>query len=131
MPTHRVAFSSPSGTAGSEEARRFSDWWEEYRASIGGVDLNADSSMPFAKSSEWLFCENATIGRVGGSMMWAERRPRHIARDGDDRIVFGLNRGAREGHLWLGSRFQTVAPGAGFVSDMTIPMRELYPAAYE
>jgi AraC-like DNA-binding protein len=132
MLTHRVSFSAPTGAAGPDEERRFARWWDEYRATISGIDLYAEPGTPFAARREWLLCRNATIGRVAGSMMWAERGPQHFARDGDDRIVIGVNRGTHDGHLWLGSQAVTVAPGTAFVVDLAgTTVRELYPASYE
>jgi AraC-like DNA-binding protein len=96
MPAQKLAFSSPGAAAGPAEAKRLARWWDEYRATLGGVEVAIDHDMPFATSVEYVGLGATGLGRSVGSINRFERRNDHHAQDGDDRFYLVVNCGVSE-----------------------------------
>lgn len=130
MQVQKLVFSSRRAADGTVEGRRYSRWFDEYRATIGGREVILDHGIPFAARVEYRALGAVGLGRSVGTTLRLERRPEHVARDGDDRFMLVLNRSAAASEGSNDSRSMTVAPGAATLLDFARPSVHAYPAGY-
>lgn len=119
MAAARLQFSSPGAAAGPAEARRLLRWWQEYRESLGGLDVAADQSMPFATRVDYLQLGAVGLGRSAGSITEFERRASHAARDGIDMFNLVVNRGPAVTHKRTPRHALPLSPGSGVLFDFS------------
>jgi AraC-like DNA-binding protein len=119
MKVQRLKFSSPGSAAGATEAMRLGRWWDEFRASLGGVELTANLDVPFAATVEYLPLGAFGLNRAAGSVTRAYRGAKHAARDGDDRFQLLINRGDLPAYGASRSWQVVMGPGSALLFDYT------------
>ncbi len=127
MPAQRLAFSSPSPAGGPAEAKRFSQWWEEFRSTVGGREIAADWERPFFASVEYLPLGSVGLGRGRGSINRIERRREHVAADSVDSFVLVINRSHGGSFARAGSRAAAIPSGGAMLFDFAEPSANVYP----
>jgi AraC-like DNA-binding protein len=119
MKIDRLVFSSPGPSAGATEAVRLARWWDEFHASLGGLELTVDPNLPLATSIEYLPLGAFGLGSARGPVNRVYRGEKHAARDGDDRFQLVINRN-RTPFGALARSWQDVIPtGSALLRDLT------------
>ena len=75
------------------EAARLQRWWDEYRVTLGGLEVTADPEMPFVTRVDYVQLGAVGLGRSSGSINRFYRGPHGPGRDADDRFQLVINRG--------------------------------------
>jgi AraC-like DNA-binding protein len=124
----RLVYSSPGPAGGPVEAKRFERWWEEFRATVGGREIDANRAGPFFATVEYLALGAVGLGRGSGSINRIERRRDHAAADGVDCFVLVINRSSGESFARAGSRSAAVPSGGAMLFDFAEPSVNIYPS---
>lgn len=125
---HRLVFSSPA--AGQTEARRLAQWWDAYRASLGGVDISVDTNLPLATSVKVQRLGELSVGWSTGSIDRFERRAEHAVRDGHDGFHLVINCGQAASRGRTASGDACFDPGAAMLFDLTEPGINICPGGH-
>jgi hypothetical protein len=115
---------------GAAEALRLARWWDEYRSSLGALQLTTDPELPFATRVDYLALGAFGLGRSTGSINRFYRHDNDLARDGDDRSQLLINRGPRPTQGVARSWHAVMLPGAAMLFDFTVMADHVCPGGH-
>jgi AraC-like DNA-binding protein len=89
----KVVFASDQLPARLDDRARFSLWQEQWNALYGAADMARLEDRPFFVRFEFVPIDGVGLGRFQGTMNRTTRNRQHVAADGADNFVFGLQHG--------------------------------------